>query len=305
MKKRIVCLLPSATEMVCALGAEDQLVGRSHECDHPASVHSLPVCTASKIDAQAGSGEIDRQVKSLVQEAVSIYLIDTEKLKELQPDIILTQAQCEVCAVSLEEVAQAVGAWMDAKPEIISFSPKRLADIWEDMRRLIEVLDLGEPGREVLRGRKSRVVAVIEKTCVLKHPPGVACIEWIEPLMGAGNWVPELVELAGGKNLLGEAGKHSGWSDPGALADHDPEIIVVLPCGFDLKRTRIEMPALLQKPGWNKLRAVRKGNVFLTDGKQYFNCPGPRIVESLEILAEILHPKKFSFGHQGKAWEKL
>jgi iron complex transport system substrate-binding protein len=291
--------------MVCALGAEDRLVGRSHECDHPASVRSLPVCTAPKIDVQAESGEIDRQVKNLVREAASIYQIEIKKLKELQPDIILTQAQCEVCAVSLEEVEQSVGAWMDAKPEIISLSPKRLADIWEDMRRLIDVLDLGEPSREVLRGLKNRVVTIIEKTCVLKHPPGVACIEWIEPLMGAGNWVPEMVELAGGKNLLGEAGKHSGWLDPNALTDHDPEIIVVMPCGFDLKRTRAEMPALTQKPGWKKLRAVRKGNVFLTDGNQYFNRPGPRIVESLEILAEILHPKKFNFGHQGKAWEKL
>jgi iron complex transport system substrate-binding protein len=305
MKKRIVSLLPSATEIVCTLGAEDQLVGRSHECDYPPSVHSLPICTAPKIDVQAGSGEIDRQVKNLVREAVSIYQIDTQKLRQLQPDIILTQAQCEVCAVNLAEVEQAISVWMEAKPQVISLSPKRLADIWEDMRRVIEVLDLGEPGREILRGLKNRVVSIIEKTCVLKSPPSVACIEWIEPLMAAGNWMPEMIELAGGKNLLGEAGKHSSWMDWSALTEQDPEMIVALPCGFDLKRTRAEMPVLAQKPGWKKLRAVRKGNVFLTDGDQYFNRPGPRVVESLEILAEILHPKRFNFGHQGKAWEKL
>jgi iron complex transport system substrate-binding protein len=304
-KKRIVSLLPSATEIVCALGAGDQLVGRSHECDYPSTILSLPVCTAPKIDAQAGSSDIDRQVKNLLQEAVSIYRIDVEKLKQLQPDIILTQAQCEVCAVSLPEVEQAVSAWTGTKPQIISLSPNRLADIWDDIRRVIEVLDLGEAGRETLRGLKHRVVGIIEKTCVMKAPPSVVCIEWIEPLMAAGNWMPELVELAGGRNLLGEAGKHSPWMDWKTLLENDPEVIIILPCGFDLKRTRSEMIALTQKPEWARLQAVKKNRVFLTDGNQYFNRPGPRIVESLEILTEILHPDRFNFGHKGKAWEKL
>ncbi len=280
-------------------------MGRSHECDFPPQVRHLPVCTAPKLDVHAGSGEIDRQVKDLLQQAVSIYRIDLEKLKELQPDLILTQAQCEVCAVSLPEVEQAVAQWTGGRPQILSLSPNRLADIWEDIRRVAEALDVSENGRELLRSLKNRCVNVIEKACVIKRPPSVACIEWIESLMAAGNWVPELVELAGGLNLFGEAGKHSPWLNWEAIREHDPEVIVVMACGFDLARTRAEMPALARKPDWQKLRAMKKGRVFLTDGNQYFNRPGPRTVESLEILAEIFHPDRFHFGHKGKAWERF
>ncbi len=304
-KQRVVSLLPSATEIVCALGATDCLVGRSHECDYPSEILSLPVCTAPKLDATANSAEIDRQVKQLVQDAVSIYRIDTQRLRQLKPDLILTQAQCEVCAVSLPEVEQAVSQALGTRPRIISLSPKKLADIWDDIRTVAEALDLAEHGREVLRGLKTRVVGVIEKACMLKQLPSVACIEWIEPLMAAGNWVPELVQLAGGRNLVGEAAKHSDWLTWDTLRQHDPEIIVFMPCGFDLRRTRAELAPILQRPDWSKLRAVRQRQVCLTDGNAYFNRPGPRIVESLEILAEICHPDRFNFGHRAKGWEKL
>ncbi len=304
-KKRIVSLLPSATEIVCVLVATDRLVGRSHECDFPPEICHLPVCTSSKLDAQAGSAEIDRQVKDLLREALSIYRIDTEKLKELQPDILLTQAQCDVCAVSLREVEVAAAQWLDTRPQIISLSPQRLADIWEDIGRVAEALDLAEKGKAVLRSLKSRVVDIIEKTCQLKDRPSVACIEWIEPLMAAGNWMPELVELAGGSNVAGEAGKHSPWMNWETLALENPELIVVLPCGFNLQRTRAEMPALARRPEWASLRAVKNRRVYLADGNQYFNRPGPRIVESLEILAEIIHGDRFNFGHKGRGWERL
>lgn len=304
-KERVVSLLPSCTEIVCALGAAERLAGRSHECDYPPEIRALPVCTAPKLDATASSGEIDRQVKALLQEAVSVYRIDTEKLAALRPDIILTQAQCEVCAVSLPEVEEAVGQWVGSRPQIISLSPNRLADIWEDIRRVAEALDLAEQGRDFLRSLKNRVVSIIEKTCVLKNRPSVACIEWIEPLMAAGNWVPEMIDLAGGANVAGEAGKHSPWMNWENLRQHDPEIVIAMPCGFDIGRTRAEMAALLRHPEWPKLRAVKSNRVFLTDGNQYFNRPGPRIVESLEILAEIIHPDRFNFGHHGKGWEKL
>ena len=159
-------------------------------------------------------------------------------------------------------------------------------------------------GKELLRTLKNRVVNIIEKTCVMKKRPAVVCVEWIEPLMAAGNWVPEVVDLAGGGNIAGEAGKHSPWMDWETLRKLNPEIIVVMPCGFDLARTRAEMGALIKQPGWEKLRAVKSRRVYLTDGNQYFNRPGPRIVESLEILAEITHPDVFDFGHGGKGWEK-
>lgn len=300
---RIVSLLPSCTEIVCALGLENQLVGRSHECDFPASIRHLPVCTEPKLDVQASSAEIDRQVKDLLRNALSIYRIDVEKLKSLRPDFILTQSQCEVCAVSLPEVEAAVGAWLGSRPQIISLAPQALRDIWEDIRRVAEALGVPERGQTLLKTLKGRVVDIIEKACVIKRRPSVACLDWIEPLMAAGNWVPELVDLAGGLNLFGEAGKHSPWLNWEAVREHDPEIIIVLPCGFDLARTRKEMAALTSKPDWAKLRAVKSERVFLTDGSQYFNRPGPRLVESLEILAEIIQPNIFQFGHKGQGWE--
>ncbi len=304
-KKQIVSLLPAATEIVCALGAASRLVGRSHECDYPPEIIHVPACTSSRLDAAAGSLEIDRQVKTLARDAVSIYHIDTELLKELQPGIILTQAQCDVCAVSLPEVEQALGEWLGDRPQIISLAPSRLAGIWEDISRVADALGLADPGRKVLRSLKNRVVNIIEKTCVMKQRPSVACIEWIEPLMAAGNWVPELVQLAGGSDVLGEPGKHSPWIDWETLLRHDPEIIIVMPCGFNLKRTRAEIAPLTRHPASSKLRAVNSRRVFLTDGNQYFNRPGPRVVDSLEILAEIIHPDRFNFSHKGKGWERL
>jgi iron complex transport system substrate-binding protein len=304
-KKRIVSLLPACTEIVCALGAASRLVGRSHECDYPPEIQSLPICTSAKVDSKAGSAEIDRQVKALLQDAVSIYRVDIQKLKDMRPDLILTQAQCEVCAVSLPEVEKAVGEWVGSRPQIISLSPKKLADIWEDIRTVANALDLVEEGRDFLRGLKNRVVTIIEKTCVMKNRPSVACIEWIEPLMAAGNWVPELVDLAGGMNIAGDAGQHSPWMNWEALRERDAEIIVAMPCGFDIARTRTEMAALTKHPDWPKLRAVKNNRVYLTDGNQFFNRPGPRIVESLEIMAEMVHPDRFNFGHRGKGWEKL
>ncbi len=303
--RRIVSLLPSATEIVCALGLENRLVGRSHVCDFPSAIQHLPVCTAPQIDASAASRELNRAVKDRLRNALSLYEIDVEKLQQLQPDLILTQTQCDVCAVSLAEVEQAVGPWLGVRPQIISLSPQSLADVWEDFRRVAEALGVAEQGKALVKGLKFRAVDVIEKTCMVKRRPSVACIEWIEPLMAAGNWVPELVDLAGGRNLFGQPGKHSPWLEWAALVTENPEVIVVMPCGFDLKRTRQEMAALTSQPGWGKLRAVKRQQVFLADGSQFFNRPGPRLVESLEILAELLHPESLSAKHVGSGWEKL
>ncbi len=303
--QRIVSLLPAATEIVCALGAADRLAGRSHECDYPPEIRALPACTSSKLEGGAGSGGIDCQIKTLLRESASIYRLDDALLRRLEPDVIITQAQCAACAVSLPELEAVIAGWPGRRPQIISLSPNRLADVWEDIRRVAAALGLPDRGREVLAALKNRVVNVIEKTCKMKKRPGVACVEWIEPLMAAGNWVPELVELAGGTNAAGEPGQHSPWLEWETLRRLDPEIIVVMPCGFDLARTRAETATLVRHPAWSSLRAVKRGRVFLTDGNQYFNRPGPRLVESLEILAEIIHPGRFDFGHEGKAWEKL
>jgi iron complex transport system substrate-binding protein len=303
--QRIVSLLPAATEIVCALGAADRLVGRSHECDFPPEIRKLPACTSAKLDSGADSSEIDRQVKAQLSGTTSIYRIDEARLRELRPDVIVTQAQCEVCAVSLVEVEAIFAKGPGQRPQIVALSPNRLGDVWEDIRRVAVALEIVDGGREVLASLKNRVVNVIEKTCILKKRPTVVCVEWIEPLMAAGNWVPELVDLAGGNNAAGEAGKHSPWMEWETLRRLDPDIIVVMPCGFDLARTRAESAALARQPAWAGLRAVKRHRVFVTDGNQYFNRPGPRLVESLEILAEMIHPDRFDFGHRGKGWEAL
>ncbi|HVS38340.1 MAG TPA: cobalamin-binding protein [Gemmataceae bacterium] len=302
---RIVSLIASATEIVCALGFEEQLVGRSHECDYPESVRRLPIVTAPKFDVEGSSREIDQRVKALLSDALSVYRVDAERLRELEPDVIVTQSHCEVCAVSLRDVERAVCSWLRACPKLVSLAPNRLADVWTDIELVAEALDARDCGGQAIRRLQSRMDAIADRARSLTDRPTVACIEWIDPLMAAGNWMPELVERAGGVNLFGEAGKHSPWMTWDQLAERDPDVIVVLPCGFDIGRTRQEMPALTERPEWPRLRAVRDGRVFLTDGNQFFNRPGPRLVESLEILAELLHPEAFRFGHEGIAWQQL
>ncbi len=299
---RLVSLLPSCTEIVCALGLAELLVGRSHECDFPPAIRVLPACTESKLDVHAGSAQIDRQVKSLLQDALSLYRINAELLP-LQPDLILTQAQCEVCAVSLAEVEAAVREWLGARPRIISLSPNSLAEVWKNIQEVADAVNVPERGAQLV-GQLQRRVEEVRKLSQPSARPSVACIEWLDPLMAAGNWVPELVELAGGLDLFGEAGKHSPWLNWEAVREHDPECIVLMPCGFDLARTRAEMPALTRRSDWGKLRAVKNRRVYLTDGNQFFNRPGPRLVESLEILAEVLNPGVFNFGHERTGWEK-
>lgn len=303
--QRIVSLIASSTEIVCALGCEDQLVGRSHECDFPPSVTRLPVCTAPKFQPDGTSYEIDQRVKAILQEGLGVYRVHADLLKQLAPDVIITQVQCAVCAVSLADVEQAVCTWLDAQPRIVSLEPNALADVWTDIGRVAEALGLPEKGKALVNRLKQRMNVLAEKASALPDRPGVACIEWIDPLMAAGNWMPELVEMVGGRNLFGVAGQHAPWMTWKELQEKDPDIIVVLPCGFDIARARQEMPLLTQKPEWSQLKAVQNRRVYLMDGNQYFNRPGPRLVESLEILAEVLHPEAFHFGHEGTGWQRL
>ncbi len=303
--QRIVSLLPSATEIVCALGAGSRLVGRSHECDFPVEMTSLPVCTETALSVAATSREIDAQIKHHRSSALALFRINTRLLQELKPDLILTQAQCDVCALSQADVAQALGGWMSPVPQVLSLTPHRMADVWEDIRRVAVALEIAESGKPLLRTLKNRCVDVIQKACLLSRPT-VACLEWLAPLMGAGNWIPELVELAGGKNLLGQAGQHTGSLDWAELRRANPDVIVALPCGFDLARTRKEWSAMRAgNPGWAELKAVQTGRVYACDGSGFFNRPGPRLVESLEIMAELLHPAKYRFGQEGRGWQKL
>lgn len=302
--RRVVTLLASGTEIVCALDCGDRLVGRSHECDFPPAVRALPAVTRPRFDVTGASRAIDHDVRALVEQALSVYLVDHERLAALAPDLLVTQVQCEVCAVSLRDVEEAVRAGLASRPAIVSMRPDALADLFADMRAIAAALDVPERGVQLVTRLRARMRAVAER-CADRARPRVACIEWIEPLMVAGNWTPELLELAGADDVLGRAGTHAGGVTFEALAAADPDTIWITPCGFDLARTRAELGPLVTHPGWTGLRAVREGRVFLGDGNAYFNRPGPRVVETLECLAEAMHPGAFRFGHEGTGWQRL
>jgi iron complex transport system substrate-binding protein len=302
---RVISLIASATEIVCALGLEKDLVGRSHECDYPATVQRLPICTGPRFDVHGSSREIDDRVKQSLQETTSVYRVDADLLRSLRPDVIVTQAQCAVCAVSERDVQDALKQADETapSPRIVTLSPNVLADVWQNIDEVAVALNVAETGR-LLVGRLQERVRTIAVAAAELPKPRVACLEWFDPLMAAGNWMPELVQLAGGTNLVGTVGKHSPWLTMTELHALDPDVIIGLPCGFDLNTTRREMAALAGNADFRNLRAARAGQVYIADGNQFFNRPGPRLVESLEILAEILHPEKFAFGHQGSAWER-
>ena len=299
---RIVSLISSATEIVCELGFEQQLVGRSHECDHPTSITALPVCSSSKVAIDAAGRAIDRQVRTIVADGLSVYRVDPDLLDRLAPTVIVTQTQCEVCAVSLKDVEDAVCRLVGSRPRIVSLEPLSLGDIWKDIRTVASALGAPARGDALVARLTDRLAAVRAAADARGARPSLACIEWIDPLMGAANWVPELVDCAGGADLFGVAGQHSGYLQMAQLVAADPDVIAVMPCGFDIERACREMAPLVAHPDWPRLSAVRNGRVVMMDGNQYFNRPGPRVVESAEILAECLHPGRCDFGHEGQGW---
>ena len=299
---RIISLLPAATEIVCALGLESQLVGRSHECDFPESVKYLPVCSAAKFISGSDSAEIDRQVKEILTDALSIYNINRELIRQLNPDVIITQAQCEVCAVSLKEVEQALEGLLDKECRIISLQPNTLSDVYKEISEVAAILNASSQADDLLERAEERIEIIRHKLKFRSENPKVACIEWLAPLMIAGNWTPELIQIAGGDPILAVNGKHSVFIDFHDIRNADPDIIVVMPCGFSIPRTLQEINLLLDLPGWKDLKAVENNRIYIADGNQYFNRSGPRLTESIEILAEIINPKQFIFGYEGEGW---
>ena len=299
---RIVSLLPSATEIVAYLGLTEALVGRSHECDYPTSVQDLSICTEARLDSSKKSGEIDADVQTLIQQALSIYKINLEVLEELKPTHIITQDQCDVCAVNLPEVEKAIAQLINFHPQVISLQPDLLDRVWDDIERVAKTL--GIEAKPLVNQLKERIqaIALKAKEQTTKKPTVVA-LEWTEPLMVGANWIPELIEIAGGKPLLSVRGENSPYLFWESLIDVDPDIIVIMPCGFDLNRTEQESQVLTQHPAWKKMSAVKNDRVYVVDGNAYFNRPGPRLVDSAEILAEIFHPQLFDFGHRGKSWK--
>lgn len=302
---KIVSLIPSATEIAATLGLQNAIVGRSHECDYPPEISHLPVCTQARLNGQAPSNSIHDQVNRIVQSALSIYNIKLDVLEKLQPTHILTQAQCHVCAVSLPEVEKAVTQLTHSSPQIISLQPNTLRDVWGDIERIGQTF--GVDSVKILENLEARVKICNRKIQGLSvaEMPTVACIEWTDPVMTAANWIPELVNLAGGQTLFSVTGKPSAHINWETLVATNPDVIIFMPCGFNLQRTQEEAKLLTQRPEWEKLHAVKAGRVFITDGNAYFNRPGPRLVDSVEILAEILHPEIFDYGYQGTGWQTL
>lgn len=296
---RVVSLIASATEIVHALGAGELQVGRSHECDWPEAVLELPALTKAKFKVAGSSIEIDRAVKTLVEQGLAVYEVFADDLKAIAPEVILTQDQCEVCAVSLADVERAVAGWTECRANVVSLRPHTLADIYNDNQRIADALSRPKAGAD-LNSRMAARFAAIAAGIAGKARPRLAFIEWIDPLMSGGHWMPELIGIAGGVNLFGEHGAQSPWITLDEIAAADPDVILVAPCGYDIAKTRAEMAVLDGNPRWQALRAVRDGRLYLADGNAFFNRPGPRLVESAEITAEVLHPGAAHYGHMGK-----
>jgi iron complex transport system substrate-binding protein len=291
---RVVSLLPSATEIVCALGARDDLVGRSHECDYPTGLEHVPVLTRARVRARSGSRAIDSAVRDVLKEALAVYDIDVERLRDAKPDVIVTQDLCDVCAVSLDDVRAAVARLAREDVAIVNLHPKRLDDIWANVSSVARALDRAEQGHRLVAELRGRVEAIRRRAEAVRKEPTVLAIEWIDPVMIAGMWMPELVALAGGRMLVTKAGDHAPTLTKDQLATLDPDIVLIKPCGFDLKKTLAELTTLRRTLPWDTWRAVREGGVYAADGNAFFNRPGPRIVESLEILAACLHGNVFA-----------
>jgi iron complex transport system substrate-binding protein len=301
---RIVSLIASATEIVHSLGLTPSQVGRSHECDYPEEIRKLPICTTPSFPTAGDSAEIDRLVKERVVNALSVYEVYREVLDQLQPTHVITQTQCRVCAVSLEDVQRALTGDISSRPKLVALEPNALADIWDDIRRVAVACEVATRGDEVVQVLQDRMRQIAARCQSAARRPRVACIEWLEPLMAAGNWVPELADLAAGENLFGKAGLHSPWMSWDELIHSEADVIIAMPCGFDLDRTAQEMYWLTGKTEWAGLPAVKNGEVYLADGNQYMTRPGPRVVESLQILAEILHPDVFEPRLEAAGWRR-
>jgi iron complex transport system substrate-binding protein len=301
---RIISLLPSATEIAVALGFGDNLVGRSHECDFPPAVAHLPPCTATKVEKGLSSIEIEDRVQAILRQGLSVYSVDSDLLRQLAPDFILTQSHCAICAVTPADLEEALQAWVGTAPTLLSLAPESIEEFWDSIRLVARTLNVEERGEAVVAGLARRLSDLARRTAKGARPR-VAALEWIDPIMAAGNWVPQLVEAAGGESLFAATGQHSPWIDWDQLIAADPDVIVFMPCGFQIPQTLQQLAPLVEDPRWRTLSAVRQDRVFIADGHHFFNRPGPRLVESAEMLAEMFHPGLLDFGHHGQAWIRL
>ena len=288
---RVVSLLPSATEMVHFAGAAGSLVGVTHECDHPPGVERLPKLTSSRIDPTLSGAEIDAEVNRLVTDDESIYALDVDGLEGLAPDLVITQGLCDVCAVSTSLVEEAI-AGLGSRPDLLVLNPTSLEDVLGDSVRIGDALGRGREARENVTLLRNRLDEVERAVAELQRPK-VGCIEWLDPPFSAGHWVPEMVRLAGGRELFAGPGERSVRLDWETVFGAAPEVLVLMPCGFDSARAAEEATALPGLLGWSDLPAVKNNRVWAVDANSFFSRPAPRLVDGVEILARILHPGAF------------
>jgi iron complex transport system substrate-binding protein len=298
---RIVSLLASATELVVELGLGDRLVGRSHECDHPAWVKSLPVLSKPTFDITGSSADIDARVRAKLAAGQPLYEIDETALAALAPDFVLTQTHCEVCAVSPANLEGSACRLERRQVVALNSGGGTVDGVLDGFARVAEVLGAADAGQTLIAALRGQLAHVAAETAPLPHPR-VACLEWMDPLFAMGNWGPEIVEAAGGVCVLGVTGAHSAALPFDALVAADPDVVVIAPCGFDLARTRAELPALTRRDAWRGLRAVREGRAYAADGNLYFNRSSPTLFETPGLLAEMLHPEHFPPRRRGSAW---
>jgi iron complex transport system substrate-binding protein len=299
---RIVSLLASATEIVCALGAGEMLVGRSHECDNPEWVKRLPACSAPAFDVSVSSREIDTEVRRRLRSGEPLYHIHGDLIRELQADLLISQSHCEVCAVTPGDLDRSGACTAPARQ--VALSATSLEEIFQGILRISQELRLEQKGELLVRCERERLGRVREKTERSRRPT-VVMVEWTDPLFAMGNWGPELMEIANGELLLGEKGKYSAAIPAEQLRDADPEYLIVAPCGFDLERSLREQAALERYPWWRELQAVRQGNVVFADGNLLFNRSGMTVSQTAEVIAEILHGVSFGERTERVGWRRI
>ena len=297
---KIVSLIPSATEIVCSLGLINNLVGISHECDYPRGIEKLPKLTKSKVDVDETSYNINENIQRILEKGLSVYEVDSDLLQKIDPDVIITQSHCSVCAVSIEDVKKCLNLWLKKKPILIDLKPNYFKDVISDILFVGEKLNAPNEALKVVE-MINREINVIKKKLSSTNTKNVLCIEWIEPLMIAGNWIPEILRISNADNILIESGKNSKFVSLGELSQNKFDIVIFMPCGFDIRRTKLE----IKKSNLDFHSLFKHKEVYAVDGNKFFNRPGPRLLESIKILCEIIHPGIFRPEPSLERWEAI
>ncbi len=301
---RIISLIPSSTEIVCALGLRENLVGRSHSCDYPNDVVDLPVCTEPRNLPVGSSIDIHNEIMSVLRNALSVYQVHLDTIKGLRPTHIITQSQCEVCAVSTDDLHEALSDYLKTEDvQVIDLKPDNIEEVLESFQTVADATDVPKMGNHLIREIRNSFENINDATSVFSDKPKIVFLEWIDPLMAAGNWTTSLIEMAGGTNVFDSVKNH--WIKMDDILNANPNKIMIAPCGFSIEESLENMDFLANSESWNSLEAVKNNEIYICDGSHYFNRPGPRLEDSLKILTEIIHPELFEVEYYKTGWIRL